>query len=109
MKNQFREMSCPALIINGMPDHVHCLFNLHPEVRLSEVIKHVKGGSSYFMNKENISPTRFSWQNGYGSFAVNETAIPYVIKYIRNQKTHHQKESFAAEYISLQSGRKWNP
>ena len=30
MRNQFAESGCPFRIINGMPDHVHCLFLLNP-------------------------------------------------------------------------------
>ena len=28
---QLREQGCPVRIINGMPDHIHCLFLLSPQ------------------------------------------------------------------------------
>lgn len=26
ISEQFREIGCPVRIVNGMPDHIHCLF-----------------------------------------------------------------------------------
>lgn len=31
MSEQLREIGCPVRIINGMPDHIHCLFLLNPK------------------------------------------------------------------------------
>jgi putative transposase len=44
---QLREQGCPVRIINGMPDHVHCLFLLSPQKSIAEVIKQIKGSSSH--------------------------------------------------------------
>tara|TARA_R110002020_G_scaffold209521_1_gene415507 strand:- start:1534 stop:1788 length:255 start_codon:yes stop_codon:yes gene_type:complete len=50
LKEQFRELGCPIRIINGMPDHIHCLFLLNPQKSITDVIKQVKGSSSHFVN-----------------------------------------------------------
>lgn len=42
---QLREQSCPVRIINGMPDHIHCLFLLSPQKSIAEVLKQIKGSS----------------------------------------------------------------
>ena len=98
ISNQFKESGCPVRIINGMPDHIHCLFLLNPQKSISEVIKQIKGSSSHFINKENLIKEKFSWQTGYSAFSVSESAVDKVYKYITNQKQHHQKRTFQKEY-----------
>lgn len=98
LANQFKEAGCPIRIINGMPDHIHCLFLLNSKLSLSEIIKQIKGSSSHFINKENLIKEKFSWQTGYSAFSVSESAVDKVHKYITNQKPHHQKQTFHSEY-----------
>ena len=52
MRLQFVESGCPVRIINGMSDHVHCLFLLNPQKSIAEIIKQVKGSSSHFVNEK---------------------------------------------------------
>ncbi len=54
MRNQLKEMGCPVRIINGMPDHVHCLFLLNPQKSVSDIIKQVKGSTSHFVNEQDF-------------------------------------------------------
>jgi len=30
VSNQLKELGCPVRIVNGMPDHIHCLFLMNP-------------------------------------------------------------------------------
>jgi len=43
-------------------------------------------------------PGKFQWQTGYGGFSYSKSQIDSVIKYIKNQKLHHQKKTFREEY-----------
>ena len=43
----------------------------------------------------------FSWQEGYGAFSYSKSQIPAVVRYIKNQEIHHQKETFLEEYRRL--------
>ncbi|WP_029036499.1 IS200/IS605 family transposase [Salinimicrobium xinjiangense] len=95
---QFREVGCPVRIINGMPDHIHCLFLLNPQRSISDVIKQIKGSSSHYINQNNLIPQKFSWQTGYAAYSVSESVLEKTFSYIRNQKLHHQKKSFQQEY-----------
>ena len=52
--NQFKDQGCIVRIINGMPDHIHCLFLLCPNKSIAEVIKQVKGSSSHYVNQEKL-------------------------------------------------------
>lgn len=101
ISDQFREQGSPVRIVNGMQDHIHCLFLLNPQKTVAEVIKQVKGSSSHYINHQNIISEKFSWQTGYGAFSVSESAIEKVINYIRDQKSHHEKKSFTDEYIEF--------
>ena len=43
----------------------------------------------------------FHWQKGYGAFAVSESDIPRVKKYIVDQQNHHRKTDFKDEFRKL--------
>jgi putative transposase len=89
------------LQINGMPDHVHIFFGMRPTQSLSDLMRQVKGDSAAWVNKNGLTERRFSWQSGYGAFSYSKDAVPNVIRYIANQKTHHLKQSFQQEYLEL--------
>ena len=98
MYKQFKEIGCPVRIINGMPDHVHCLFLLSPKKSISQVIKQIKGSSSHYINGQNLNTNKFSWQTGYAAYSVCESQLEKVFQYIKSQKQHHSKQSFEQEY-----------
>ena len=95
---QLREHGCPVRIINGMPDHIHCLFLLNPQKSITDVVKQIKGSSSHFINQNNIISDKFSWQSGYAAYSVSESVLEKVYQYIKNQKQHHLKKTFQEEY-----------
>ena len=98
ISEQLREQGCPVRIINGMPDHVHCLFLLNPQKSVVEVIKQIKGSSSHFINQNNFITDKFAWQTGYAAYSVSESIMDTVFRYIQRQKQHHDKKTFRQEY-----------
>jgi REP element-mobilizing transposase RayT len=98
MTDQFKSTGCPVKIINGMPDHVHCLFLLNPQKSIAEVIKQIKGSTSHWVNEKDLADEKFSWQTGYAAYAVSESQLEKVYQYIKNQKAHHAKTTFSKEY-----------
>ena len=98
ISEQFKELDSPIRIINGMPDHLHCLFLLSPKKSINDVLKQIKGSSSYYINQNNLMVEKFAWQTGYAAYSVSESVIERVFQYIKNQKTHHQKKTFDQEY-----------
>lgn len=84
-------------IINGVEDHIHCLFRLKPSQNPAEIIKLIKGESSFWINKNIILDDKFEWQVGYGIFSVSERDIIPVRKYIYNQEEHHKEISYEDE------------
>jgi len=89
---------CPVRIINGMADHVHLLFLQNPKMAVTDIIKQVKGNTSYWVNDQNLIRGKFSWQTGFAAFSVSESQLERVFQYITHQKEHHSKKTFMTEY-----------
>ncbi|MBL7745241.1 MAG: IS200/IS605 family transposase [Chitinophagaceae bacterium] len=98
MQKDLEELDCPVRAINGMPDHVHCLFLLNPQKAIADLIKQVKGSSSHWINDQDLIKAKFSWQMGYAAYSVSESSLEKVQGYILNQKEHHCKVTFQKEY-----------
>ena len=84
-----------------MPDHVHILVSIKPDIAISDLVRDIKANSSKFINEQNWFPKEFRWQPGFGAFSHAQSTLDRVINYIKNQKTHHEKTTFKQEYISL--------
>jgi REP element-mobilizing transposase RayT len=87
-----------VLSIGGMPDHVHVLFGFRPTQALSHLIQEVKRDSSEWINQQQLTMGRFSWQEGYAAFSYSKSHVDAVAKYIEAQEEHHQKKTFIDEY-----------
>lgn len=98
IKEQLKELACPVRIVNGMPDHVHCLFLLNAQKSLTGIIKQVKGSSSFFINNQKLTEEPFAWQRGYAAFSVGDKDSDRVYEYIKHQKRHHIKLTLEEEY-----------
>ena len=83
--------------INGYTDHLHCLISLGKDQSISKVSQLIKGESSFWINKINLIPDQFAWQDDYFAVSVSESQIKSVIRYIQNQEKHHLKQSFEDE------------
>jgi len=102
LRDQLKELECPAIMINGMPDHVHILYFQHPKIAVSNVAKQIKGSSSFWINNESLVEGQFAWQTGYSVFSVSAAQIQTVQNYIMNQKKHHSKITFKQEVEEFQ-------
>jgi len=99
--NLINESNCKTIIVNGVEDHVHCLLGLKPVISISELMKSVKSKASKFINDNNLTKSRFEWQEGYGVFSYGQSQIEDVFRYIQNQEEHHKKQTFRDEYLNL--------
>ena len=95
----FRAMHDTALIVNGVPDHVHTLIRVRPSHSAAEIVRVAKTNSSRWMREKHTRD--FAWQTGYGVFSVSESSVQNVTEYIATQEEHHRKRSFQEEYIAL--------
>lgn len=91
----------PAMIINGMPDHVHILCLLSRKFPIMKVIEESKTETTKWLKKQHKDLADFAWQGGYGAFSVSESNIAAVRKYIEDQEHHHKKMTFQDEFRIL--------
>ena len=86
------------MAINGVANYIHLMIGMKPSCRLSDLVKEIKFSSGGFINDKKFLKKQFCWQDGYGAFSYSKSAINDVINYIKNQKEHHRKTTFEAEY-----------
>ncbi|MES2239962.1 MAG: IS200/IS605 family transposase [Bacteroidota bacterium] len=89
------------LAIFAMPDHVHLLVGMKPNISISDLVRDIKAGSSKFINDSKWINGKFNWQEGYGAFSYSKSNIDTVVKYILNQEEHHKKNTFKNEYLEF--------
>ncbi len=84
--------------MNCVNDHIHLLISLNSEQSISKVTQLIKGESSHWINKNNLIPNKFEWQNEYISVSIGHSQVNRVRDYIKNQEEHHRKKTFQEEY-----------
>lgn len=84
--------------INGYSDHCHCLVSLGIDQTIQKVVQLIKGESSFWINKNELTKEKFEWQDEYFAVSVSESMINKVREYIKNQEEHHTKKTFQQEY-----------
>ena len=87
--------------IGGMPDHVHILVSLPPDLAVSEFVRGLKYATNGWMKHNPLFPLFAGWGEGYAAFTYSKEQIPVVKQYIINQKEHHRQTSFAEEYRKI--------
>lgn len=89
--------------VNGSVDHIHCLISLGKDQTIAQIAQLIKGESSFWINKNQLLSSKFSWQDDYFAVSISESHLDKVIRYIKNQAEHHRKKSYSeevAEFIS---------
>ncbi len=84
--------------VNGYSEHVHCLVSLNQKQTIAEVAQLMKGESSHWINKHNLTQEKFEWQDEYFAVSISESDVNRVREYIKNQEEHHSKKTFSQEY-----------
>ena len=84
--------------IGGMPDHIHMLLSIPPDVAVSEFVRKMKFATGGWLKKSHLFPLFEGWGEGYAAFTYSKDQIPVVKQYIMNQKEHHKVQTFAQEY-----------
>ncbi|UJP64229.1 IS200/IS605 family transposase [Mongoliitalea daihaiensis] len=96
--NLINETDCQSILVNGVADHVHCLFGFKPKHSLSDVLQNVKAKSSKWVNDSRLIDSKFEWQKGFGAFTYSYGQIDQVYQYIKNQEVHYKRVTFLEEY-----------
>ena len=98
IKENAKEKGIYVDFINGYSDHCHCLISLGVEQNIKKVIQLIKGESSFWINKNQLTKEKFEWQDEYFAISVSESIVDKVRNYIKNQEIHHTRKSFQEEY-----------
>lgn len=64
----------------------------------------IKGESSYWINKNELTEEKFSWQNDYYVASVSKSHLKRVRDYIRNQEIHHSSQTLSDEIEEIFPG-----
>ena len=84
--------------LDGYDEHLHCLISLGLDQNIAKILNLIKGESSFWINRNNLTKMKFEWADEYFATSVSESQVDAVRKYIQNQEEHHRKRSFAEEY-----------
>ena len=87
--------------VNGYSQHCHCLVSLGIDQTIQKTIQMIKGESSFWINKEGLTKSKFEWQDEYYAVSVSESMIEKVRNYIKNQELHHNTHSYDDEIDNL--------
>jgi putative transposase len=93
-----RSIDSPYVVVGGVADHVHILFDMGKMHAPVEFVERVKRESSKFVKTLGPRYSRFYWQRGYGMFSVSPIHLADVEEYVRTQQAHHEKKTFQEEY-----------
>jgi putative transposase len=83
------ELQCEILELEVMPDHVHILCEVDPQLGIHTFVKRVKGRSSRLLRQEfKQLTTRLPtlWTNSYFVATVGGAPLAVIRQYIENQK-----------------------
>jgi CRISPR/Cas system-associated endonuclease/helicase Cas3 len=70
------------------------LISLGADQTLQKVMQLIKGESSFWVNKQQLTEEKFECF----AVSVSESVIDKVRNYIKNQENHHRKKSYQEEY-----------
>ena len=87
--------------INSMPDHIHILIGMKPDIALSDLVRDIKANSSKFINRKGWVVGKFEWQSGFAAFSYSHSQLGTVVNYINNQEAHHSNQTFREEYLAF--------
>jgi REP element-mobilizing transposase RayT len=94
IRENARKKSIHIDFLNGWLEHVHCLISLGSNQTLEQLM-------SFWINKTQLTKTKFAWQDEYFVASVSESNLQSVRRYIARQETHHSKVSFDREFDDL--------
>ena len=84
-----------------MPDHIHILVSISPDISISDLVRDIKINSTKFINRNGRVAGRFAWQEGFAAFSYSHSQLKSVIAYIDEREKHHSHKTFAEEYLEF--------
>ncbi len=89
------------IAIGSMPDHIHIFIGYNVNQTIPVLVETIKTSSDQWIKTQNLTRSKFQWQQGYGAFTYSHSQIAIVAKYVLNQEAHHRKNTFKEEYLDM--------
>src|SRR6056297_1651246 len=96
-----KALDCNPVQVGGYQNHVHILCLLSRKTTQMKLLEEIKKRSSKWIKPKGVNYSNFYWQDGYGIFSVSPRKIDQVVRYIKNQREHHQKMDFKQEFRKI--------
>ena len=96
-----RNLDSPWVVVGGVADHVHILFDLGKKHAPLEFVEQAKRESSKFIKTLGANYQGFYWQRGYGLFSVSPIHRDEAEAYVRTQEEHHRSRTFQDEFRAM--------
>ena len=84
--------------VNGMEEHIHIFFSLHPTISLSDFMRDLKIETSKMLKRTTGFEQFTGWSEGYAALTYSLKDKDMIIRYIKNQREHHKAISLREEY-----------
>ena len=98
--NKAEDLGIKIHAAGNVEDHVHVVCSIPPTLCVADVVRRLKGASSYAINRMNHNH-RFKWQSGYGALSVSENDLEKVMAYAAHQKEHHRDRNIVMVYEEI--------
>jgi putative transposase len=102
-----RARGCVLVVAGCATDHVHAVVRLAASVSLADLVRQLKGASSYELNHTGASHRSFAWQTGYWAESLSPTDLDPVAAYVRNQRVHHDPSHPAERWTYSDNACSW--
>ncbi|WP_429946057.1 IS200/IS605 family transposase [Bibersteinia trehalosi] len=97
-----QQQKCTLHRINGMPDHLHLLVEIHPSMAVSDFVKQLKNACHKWLEQHSDwFPDFYAWSKGYCALTYSGYEKAKIVNYIKNQKEHHKSINFVDEIRTL--------
>ncbi len=83
--------------VNGVEDHVHCLFKIMPVQQVSNIIRQLKEAAAFWLNENKLLKTELEWDEAYAVYSVSPTAVDKAAEYIHRQEQYHTNKTLEQE------------
>ena len=89
-----KELGIQIVKLEIMPEHIHAFLDIPITLSISNVVKSLKGYSSYYTRKNlNLYKYKSFWSKGYFCESVGHISESTVKRYIDNQWKHYKPNS----------------
>ena len=93
-----KNLKCQTYRIGGIADHIHMFVSLPSYLSLASFVQRVKTDSSKWLKANPHFPRFCGWGREYAGFSYSLRDKDMIVGYIKKQKEHHRKNTFAEEH-----------